>query len=72
MARGTASGCDTALRPRGSARVAHAGAGGADEWQGATRTGHADAREGCHVARLVSGGPMGIVGLGYMFGALTQ
>ena len=25
MARGTASGCDAALRPRGSARVAHAG-----------------------------------------------
>ena len=33
-------------------RVAHAGrACGADVWPGATRTGHADAREGRHVAR---------------------
>ena len=40
--------------------------------KGATRTGHVDAREGGHVARLVSGGPTGIVGPGYMFGAVTQ
>ena len=38
VARGTASGCDTALRPRGRARVAARGAGGADAWQEATRT----------------------------------
>ena len=44
------------------------GAGGADAWQGATRTSHADAREGHHVARLVSGGPTGIVGPGNMGG----
>ena len=43
MARGTASGCDAALRPRGAC--------GADAWPGATQTGHADAREGRHVAR---------------------
>ena len=61
MAHRTASECDVTLRPRGSARVAHAGVGGADAWQGATRTGHADARQGRHVARLVSGGPTGIV-----------
>ena len=49
---------DVALRPRGRTRVAHAC--GADVWPGATRTGHADAREGRHVARrLVSGGPTG-------------
>ena len=30
--------------------------------------GHADAREGRHVARLVSGGPTGIVGPGNMGG----
>ena len=35
MARGTNSGCDMALRPRGSARVARAGgAQGAAKWQG--------------------------------------
>ena len=44
------------------------GAGGADAWQGATRTGHADAREGSHVARQVSRGPTGIVGPGNMGG----
>ena len=33
--RGTNSGCDAALRPRGSARVARAGgAQGATKWQG--------------------------------------
>ena len=42
------------------------GAGGVDVWQGATRMGHADAREGRHMARLVSGGPTGIVGPGNM------
>ena len=42
---------DVALRPRGRTRVAHAGrACGADVWPGATRTGHADAREGCHMS----------------------
>ena len=53
---------DVALRPRGRTRVARAGrACGADVWPGATWTGHADAREGRHVATggLVSGGPTG-------------
>ena len=44
------------------------GTGGADAWQGATRMSHADAYEGRHVARLVSGGPIGIVGPGNMGG----
>ena len=52
MARGNASGCNAALRPRGRARAAHTGrACGANVWPGATRTGHADACEGRHVAR---------------------
>ena len=38
VARGTASRCDAALRPRGRARVARTGAGGADAWQEATQT----------------------------------
>ena len=53
---------DVALRPRGRTRVAHARrACGADVWPGATRTDHADAHEGRHVAKggLVSGGRTG-------------
>ena len=48
------------------------GAGGADPWQEATRV-HADAREGCHVARGAgSWRAHGIVGPGYRIGAVTQ
>ena len=46
MARGTTSRCDAALRPRGRAQVARA----RRRWRWRVAGGHADAREGRHVA----------------------
>ena len=65
---------DVALRPRGRTRVAHVGrACGADVWPGATRTGHADPREGRHVASEAGKWRAhGLVGPGKYFGAVTH
>ena len=54
--------------------MAHLGcACGADVRPGATRTGHADAREGRHVASEASKWRThGLVGPGKYFGAVTQ
>ena len=69
MALGTASGCDAALRPHGRARVARTGSRTCIVARSRGRrlrdhTVHMGARVGRHVARLVSGGPTGIVGPG--------
>ena len=69
MARGTASRCDAALRPRGGARVARTGSRRRTVARPRGRrlrdhAVHVGARVGRHVVRLVSGGPTGIVGPG--------
>ena len=63
MARGTDPGCDVALRPRGSARAAHAGR----RWRSRMAGGHGDDPRRCPCGAprgrgFASGGPMGIVG----------
>ena len=77
MACGTASGCDAALRPRGKTRVARTGHSRRAVAQPRGRRPrdhavHVGARVGRHVARMVSGGPTGIVGPGKYLRAVTQ
>ena len=69
MAHGTAFGCDVAPRPRGRARVARTGRRRRTMARPRGRrlrdhAVHVSAHVGRHVARLVSGGPTGIVGPG--------
>ena len=66
MARGTASGCDVALRPRGRARVARMGRRRRTvaRTRGRRPRGPRGRPCGAPRGRLVSGGPTGIVGPG--------
>ena len=69
MQRGTKATWQSPGGPHG-AQEAH---NGAAMWQEATRSRSPRGRPcGAPRGRLVSGGPTGIVGLGYMFGAITH